>query len=171
MVTAPVIATSPTEPSMPGTPRGVGGWLLLLVIAMTLATPLLGAAFSVACLMKVREGYSSLTALGAWPVFERAYWITFALAAAVLVWGGVGLARRRDWVVVERAKMILWIGWPLGIWIQGMVIPLFAFGRADPFHSLFIGPFVLSVLCAAAWSAYLVRSRRVRATYVRRLTV
>ena len=149
------------------TPRGVGGWLLLLVVAMALATPVLGVAYSAACLMIVREQYASLTALGAWPLFERAYWIVFGLAAAMLVWGGLGLARRRHWAAVERAKIILWIAWPLGIWVQGIVIPLLAFGRADPIHSWFIVPFLVALTSAACWTAYLARSRRVRATYVR----
>jgi len=170
VIPAPVMTTTTAGSSLPATPRGVGGWLLVLVVAMMLVTPLLGAAYSVGCLMKVREQYASLTALGVWPSFDRAYWSTFALAAVLLAWGGFGLARRRDWAAVERAKMILWIGWPIGIWIQGIVIPLFAFGRADPIHSLFIVPFVLSLLCAGGWSAYLARSRRVRATYVRPAT-
>ena len=168
MVIPASVAPSPgASPAIAAAPRGVGGWLLLLVVAMTLATPLLGAAFSVACLAKVREQYASLTALGAWPLFERAYWIAFALAAAMLVWGGVELARRRTWIAVERAKMVLWIGWPIGIWVQGIVIPLLAFGRADPIHSWFIAPWLVAMVAAGLWTAYLAKSRRVRATYAR----
>jgi hypothetical protein len=166
MISPASVAASPdASPAIAGAPRGVGGWLLLLVVAMTLATPLLGAAFSVACLTKVREQHASLTALGAWPLFERAYWIAFALAAALLAWGGVELARRRTWIAVERAKMILWIGWPIGIWVQGILIPLLAFGRADPIHSWFIVPLVASMAAVGVWTAYLAKSRRVRATY------
>ncbi|OIQ66505.1 hypothetical protein GALL_519220 [mine drainage metagenome] len=79
-------------------------------------------------------------------------------------YAGLGLAKGRDISVVKRAKIILWVIGPVASIVMGLFIPLAVFGKieSDP---QFFGAFIASVIVSAIWTAYLSKSRRVKATY------
>jgi membrane protein implicated in regulation of membrane protease activity len=80
------------------------------------------------------------------------------------VYAGYGLLKRRDRSVVRRAQVVLWVIGPIASLIIGLVLPAAVVGDVDVVPE-FIGSFIVSVLAAFLWTAYLSRSRRVKATY------
>ena len=145
-------------------PSGVGGWLLLLVAGLMILGPLLGAARLNGDIISTESQYPNLLTLDKWKTFKSATWLTYACVAAISFYGGWGLARGRDFSVVSRAKVVLWIVGPGAALIMGLLLPLLIFGSLQP-DPQFIGGFIASVVVAAIWTAYLSRSKRVRATY------
>ena len=147
-------------------PVGVGGWLLLLAAGMLVLGPLFGAGRLNLELAVTEEQYPALKNVAAWSTFKLATWLTFLCVALLSVYGGWGLARGRSWSVVIRAKMILWLIGPVASIALGVVIPLVIFGSAaavaDP---QFMTGLISSTIMAAIWTAYLTKSKRVRATY------
>lgn len=146
-------------------PFGVGGWLLLLVIGMLALGPLLGAGRINADFMMAERQYPNLGSLAEWYAFKRATWWAFAVVAAISIYGGWGLVSSRDWSVVNRAKVILWLTGPIASIVLAIFIPLAVFGKTEAGDPQFIGAFIASVIAASIWTAYLSKSKRVRNTY------
>jgi Protein of unknown function (DUF2569) len=144
---------------------GVGGWLVLLVAGMLVLGPLFGTLQLGAQFNALERQYPALVSSDAWSRFKTASWVTFLVIAALNIYGGWGLARGKEWSVVTRAKVILWISGPLGSLVMGVLVPIITLGRASAVDSRFVGSFLASVIAAAIWTTYLSRSKRVRITY------
>lgn len=156
--------TSPPAQMNSEGPAGVAGWLLLLVAGLTLLAPLAGAARINIDIMLAEYQYPVLTDIESWQQYKTATWYSYLVAAGLSIYAGFGLAKGRSPAVVKQAKILLWVAGPLATVFMGIVIPFFVFGKleADPkfFFSLFG-----SVIAATVWTAYLAKSRRVKATY------
>ena len=146
-------------------PSGIGGWLMLLVIGMMVLGPLFGAGGINAGIMTVERQYPHLVSLDQWITFKSATWWTFLGVAALSFYGGWGLARGKDWSVVNRAKWILWISGPVGSLVMGVLIPIIIVGESNAGDGQFVGAFIAQVIAAGIWTAYLSKSKRVRNTY------
>ncbi|HRK36785.1 MAG TPA: DUF2569 family protein [Burkholderiaceae bacterium] len=153
------------KPKIKSGPSGVGGWLLLLVIGMLALGPLLGAGRINADFMMAERQYPNLGSLAEWITFKRTTWWAFAVVAAISMYGGWDLVSSRDWSVVNRAKVILWLTGPIASIVLAIVIPLAVFGKTEASDPQFIGAFIASVIAASIWTAYLSKSKRVRNTY------
>ena len=147
-------------------PRGVRGWLLLLVAGMTVLGPLSGIGGIHDDFRLTESQYPALASLEEWAAFKSATWLTFLCVAAVSFYGGWGLASGNNWSVVKRAKAILWVTGPVALIVMGMLIPIMTFG-ADAVDPRFIPLLIASAAAAGIWTAYLSRSKRVRNTYGR----
>ena len=90
-------------------------------------------------------------------------WVSFLVFATLSFYGGWGLARGKDWSVVKRAKAIIWINGPVLV-IVDETMPIVILG-IEPTYPEFIGRLIGSAISAGIWTAYLSRSKRVRATY------
>ena len=148
---------------------GVRGWLGLLVISMMFIGPLWDAFFIGGGIGMAEYRFPHLVTSPEWETYKTSIWGTFLFVAGLRVYGGLGLARDRRWVVVTRAKRILWVTGPLASVFTGLVLPRFVFGDGWRAYTGdiggFIGGFIVAVIYAAIWSAYLSTSRRVRNTY------
>ncbi len=155
--------TPPASSSASG-PVGVGGWLLLLVAGLMFLGPLMGAGRINADIMSAESQYPNLLTVPAWGTFKSATWWSFLVVCCLSFYAGLGLARGRDISVVKRAKILLWIIGPAASIVMGLFIPLAVFGKieSDP---QFFGALIASVIVSAIWTAYLSKSRRVKATY------
>ncbi len=109
--------------------------------------------------------YPNLASLAEWNAFRTTTWCTFAIFAAISIYGGWGLVSSRDWSVVNRAKVILWLAGPVASIVLAILIPLLMFGEAEASDPQFVGAFLSSVIGASIWTAYLSKSKRVRNTY------
>lgn len=147
-----------------GAPSGVGGWLLVLVVGLMFFGPLSGVGSINAQILSVESQYPNLIAVAEWGVFKSATWYTFLLVGCLSFYAGFGLAKGRTSVVVKRAHILLWVIGPVAVIVMGLLIPLVIFGEfaAD---AQFFGTLFASVISSGVWSAYLSRSRRVKATY------
>lgn len=145
-------------------PVGVGGWLLLLVVGLMFLGPLIGAGRINADIMTVELQYPSLLTVPAWGTFKSATWWSYLVVCCLSFYAGFGLAKGRDISVVKRAKVLLWVIGPVASIVMGLLIPLAVFGKieSDP---QFFGALIASVITSAIWTAYLSKSRRVKATY------
>lgn len=147
-------------------PSGVGGWLLLLVVGLMFLGPLMGVGRLYGDLMSAEDQNPNLRTLESWSTFKSANLWTFLVVAGLSFYAGLGLARRRDMAAVTRAKIVLWVTGPVAAVIMGLLIPYAVFGKARLSPEL-IGAVIASAIAAAAWTAYLSKSKRVRATYDR----
>lgn len=145
-------------------PSGVGGWLLLLVTGLMFLGPLMGAGRINSDIMSAESQYPNLTAAATWGTYKAATWWTFLVVSCLSFYTGIGLARGRDISVVYRAKIMLWIIGPVANVILGLFIPVFVFGKIESGPE-FIGGLTGSAIAAAIWTAYLTKSKRVKATY------
>lgn len=145
-------------------PRGVGGWLLFLIIGMIFLGPLIGAARTNFNFMTTESNYPNIAYLEQWVSYKNiTWWILFA-TSALSVYGGVTLARSSDSSAVERAIWILWLIGPGGVVIDNIaasnLLKDFSF-----FNLEFIKNLIISLANPIIWSAYLKKSKRVKNSY------
>lgn len=155
--------TPPASSSASG-PAGVGGWLLLLVVGLMFLGPLMGAGRLSADITSIESQYPNLLSIPVWSTFKSASWWSFVVVCCLSFYAGLGLAKGRDFSVVKRAKILLWIIGPVASIIMGLFIPLVVIGKVES-DPQFFGSLIASVIGAAIWTAYLSKSRRVKATY------
>lgn len=147
---------------------GVGGWLLLLILGLMFLGPIMGAGRINSDFMSAESQYPNLKQVAAWGTYKSATWLAYLVVCSLSFYAGLGLAKGRDTSVVKRAKILLWVIGPGASLFMGLVLPVVIFGRTESDPSAvgaFIGAFVASVLGAVIWTAYLSKSKRVRATY------
>lgn len=147
-------------------PTGVGGWLLLLVAGLMFLGPLMGAGRINIEIISAESQYPDLLTIPAWSTFKSTTWWSFLVVCCLSFYAGLGLAKGRDISVVKRAQLLLWIIGPVASIVMGLIIPLMVFGQIE-FDPEFLGTLVTSIIVSAIWTAYLSKSRRVKATYVR----
>jgi hypothetical protein len=146
---------------------GMGGWLLLLVIQMMIIGPFLGTGQIYGDFKEAEHQYPALTMLDEWRSYKQATWCLFLGFAALSIYGGWGLARGNKWIVVKRAKIILWVIGPAALVVREL-LPIISFGKANAEITQFAGAFIASFIVSAIWTAYLSKSKRVRNTYSNR---
>lgn len=143
---------------------GVGGWLLLLVTGLMFLGPVMGAGRINADFMSVEDQYPNLKTVTEWGTYKSATWWTFLLVCCLSFYAGLGLVKERSMSAVKRAKIILWVIGPLASLILGAILPVLIFRRFEP-DPQFVGGMIASIIAAAIWTAYLSKSKRVKATY------
>lgn len=149
--------------SPPAIPTGVGGWLLLLVARMMVLGPLLGAGGAYLEFWRAEYQFPALASFDEWRTFKIAFMCGALAVASFTVYGGWGLARGSDRSVVKRAIIILWMTGPAAVLILG--VALWRFFGESPLDEEFILLLIAAIFDAAIWTAYLLRSKRVRNTY------
>lgn len=146
-------------------PIGVGGWLLLLILQMSLIGPLIGAGQIYTELYILEHAYPALVSLSKWATYRSAIWWTFWMTTGLRVFGAWGLATGRDWSVVRRAKIVLWAG-PVGALICVGLAPLVMDVNVETaITRQVVASFMGSVTAASIWTTYLSKSKRVRARF------
>jgi len=160
---AAIDSSSNWPPRAPGL-AGVEGWLLLLVIGLTVIGPLLGAGRLNVELIAAEAQFPRLKTLETWGALKSATWWAYLVFAALSFYAGIGLARGRTISVVTRAKVLIWVIGPFASVVLAVLIPLAVVGKAN-LDAQLIGSLLVSVVVAVLWTAYLSKSKRVRATY------
>lgn len=148
-----------------GEPRGLGGWLVLLVVLMLAFKPIGMLAGTLRAVSMAEQQFPAITSLPNWSTYQLTHLIGAAVIGAISFYGGIGLARGRTWKVVIRAQVALWICGPLATIIFSVVLPLLLFGEDAVMPWDAMKNFVVSVLSATLWTTYLAVSKRVRNTY------
>jgi hypothetical protein len=148
-------------------PKGIKGWLLLLVVGLMLLGPLVGATRLGVDIDMAEQQYPVIKSLPEWKAYKTATWWAFFIATGISFYGGLSLARGHDWPVVKRAKAILWVTGPVASIVMALVIPAVIFGQTLTASLKVIGGIIGSVIAAGIWTAYLSKSKRVRNTYGR----
>lgn len=154
----------PLSAKQAGGPIGVGGFLLFLVVGMIFLGPLGGFLKIYNEIADIERRTPAIRNMDAWTQLKvGTYWV-HAVASGLSIWAGFGLLKDRRSTVVFRAIVVLWIVGPVMSAVSNQVLPYLTFGNMgsgpDVLASLFWSTAVTGI-----WTAYLVKSKRVRATY------
>lgn len=142
---------------------GVGGWLLLLILLFFLV-PLRDHTSIYDFFKTVELQNPVLTQIPEYNTFKTLAWGSFFVSTCLCFYAGVGLVSGRNTKVVKRAMLTLWIIGPIAGLFMEVILPVFAFGKTE-IDPQFVGRITASTVLAAIWTAYLYKSKRVRATY------
>ena len=135
--------------------RGVGGWLLVLIIGMVLVTPLSYFAIHFATISMIESSYPHLLQNAGWAREKTASSILLSACAAISMLGGIMLWQRHKRNTVYLAVSALWINGPVGIVLLAVI-----YNVSSPLKFL-----IQSLVPATLWTLYLFRSVRVKNTY------
>lgn len=145
---------------------GVGGWLALLVIGMTVLGPLLFVVSTAGEFSQAERLQPNLQSVEGWAGFKGATWALVGLSVLTSIYGGVGLFCGRHWSYVKRAITALWVSGPLTRLIAVGILPGIFFGGVSAEPADWAGV-LRPILPVAVWTACLLRSRRVSILYPR----
>ena len=146
-------------------PVGFGGWLALLVVWMIVFRPVAGV-YMLSMMRDDSLANPNILENSSWLINTSTFWIIFLAVAALSIYGGLRLWRDRSPAAVRTAIIILWIYSPVAA-ADLLIARSFLEGRV-PWPNA-VMTIVINLAIAAVWTAYLMRSRRVRNTYVQRL--
>lgn len=141
--------------------EGIGGWLALLILWMVVLRPLAGIVLWQEMHAANAEDPEAV-ARSSLLVSTTFFWIVFLCLAALNIYGGVRLWRDRSFAAVRCAIAILWIAAPIAIGALIIAQAYLTNGVTLADAATRLGT---NVAAAAAWTAYLLRSKRVRNTY------
>ena len=143
---------------------GIGGWLALLILGLVLLGPFFGAVRIGGDIASTESQYPGLLTVPAWATYKSAIWFSYLLGTGLGIYAGVCLFSKRDASVVSKAKIIIWIIGPAAAVVNSFVIPLAIFGKLESDPRIF-GALLGSILFTTLWTAYLSKSRRIKARY------
>ncbi len=146
-------------------PKGVGGWLLLLVFMLGLYTPVMGARSLYYDFIVAPQKMPVLEANPLWLQYRMAIWIIFGMVCLLCFATAYAL-----WKIHRPMTVQLAIGM---VWLAGPLVPvIYAATASMIFNMAFsqaIKPFLVVMASAAIqsaiWTGYLLKSVRVRNTY------
>ena len=149
----------------PGDLEKPHGWLALLIAGLVFFGPLVGMGQISGDLYQTESQYPQLLNVPAWGSYKTLTWAVFIVAVALSVVAGVRLLRTRKRSAVSFAIAALWLSGPVAAIIMVFILPAVLFGSADISSETMTGmmkPFFGAII----WTAYLLRSTRVKARYV-----
>ena len=155
----------------PDAPKGVGGWLTFLIIILSVLNPLVNIGFLAAELRNVELQNPALLQI---PVFVHYKWFSWAVVLACAVIGitaGYTLWKKHVWKSVRKAIVSIWIMGPLSVVLVALYVYMNFGSLVSQFASEIGGSLLKSIIWATIWTFYLLRSKRVRNTYVQETAV
>lgn len=69
-------------------PKGIGGWLLLLILGMTVFGPLIGAVRIYLELLATELSTPALVSLQIWDSYKASIWLSFLVFCGLSMWAG-----------------------------------------------------------------------------------
>lgn len=145
-------------------PVGIGGWLFLLVLMLTILGPMIAAVLLHKGIADAELQVPNLAMARPWVHYKMASWLFQAVVAMASIYAGFGLALRRDTAVVMRAHVVLWFIGPGTVLVQLLILQVFIGTDPNAVPS-FIFSMIKSCVPPLIWTAYLSHSNRVRNTY------
>jgi hypothetical protein len=151
----PEVALSSEAPELEGRsePSGIGGWLQFLIIALIFLGPLLNAVMTYVELQSAKDMEPPLSSDG-FMLLQLISWSIFAAYCAISIGTGLLLQKRR-----KRSTIYIVVGL---IWLLGPILNIGAAAIADAFD----GSEGRSIVFSVVWTAYLLRSKRIKNTYI-----
>ena len=146
-------------------PRGVGGWLMVLILWLMLLGPLRSFWINVGGLLNSEFDQPALASSADWLTYKRWTWIVWLVSSGIAISAGYRLWRHHRKTSVGFAVIALWAAGP-GALLGYLAVTALVYGHmttASP-TALILGA-TISCLFAAAWTVYLKRSRRIALTY------
>ncbi len=145
---------------------GIGGWLLFLIVILMVLGPATGLGRLTNEIQDVEKKFPALAVNLQWTHYKQASWLILAASAAIGFSAGYRLWKIHAAESVRFAIVALWLAGPLGN-LCFLVASLLIFGlraNASVMPGM-LGVIMASCIAAGIWTAYLMRSLRVRNTY------
>lgn len=146
---------------------GVGGWLVLLIVGLTILGPLVGFGRMIDEIEMAEKQFPSLLSNAAWHQYKQISWNVFVVTVAISISAGYRLWKIHVKESVSFAIIALWLAGPIGNIAQIIIIGI-SFGLNTNTINKAIPSFIASVIPAGLWTAYLLCSVRVKNTYMLR---
>lgn len=143
-------------------PIGIGGWLLFFILTRIVLGPPWNALRMTHRWNEIKEQVPDFAATYEFSLLQSISWSTFAVGTAISVTSGLLLWRWKSRRSVTIAIYALWMAGP-ALAIVSYVIALLVTDTHPELSDLAI--FALPLASAVFWTAYLVKSKRVRNTY------
>jgi tryptophan-rich sensory protein len=144
---------------------GIGGWLVLLIMNLMLFGPLLGFGGLYAEFSRIGNEFPLLAKSPQWQSYEVATKLIFLVCSVIGIIAGHRLLKKHVRQSVCFAIFSLWIVGPLANMAYVFVLSItFDQSIANALTEL-MGDLGASCLAAGVWTAYLLRSVRVKNTY------
>jgi uncharacterized RDD family membrane protein YckC len=145
---------------------GVGGWLAWLVGCLMSIGPAVGLGELLSDFERAEQHFPNLLSGSAWGEYQELTWYVFACSVAISIYAGYRLWKVHVKVSVQIAVISLWLAGPISS-LCNIAIFWHLFGakaiEQQPLAAAV--SLVVSVAGAAVWTAYLLRSVRVKNTY------
>jgi hypothetical protein len=141
-------------------PEGVGGWLLFLIVGLTIG-PLINASILNGGILFVERQHPNIKTQELWITLKYVTWCVVLLFSVLSWYAALGLAISRTMTVIHRTKILLWVIGPFAYFVIHSIIPMFILGRVLSNPSAIVASFLGAIL----WTLYLSKSKRVLATY------
>jgi uncharacterized membrane-anchored protein YitT (DUF2179 family) len=143
--------------------KGVGGWLAILVVGLIFVVPIRE-------LIGLVGLFGSVSSLPGWQLFKIWTLAMSLTVGGISIGAGVALLTRHQPSTVTFAMVALWVVGPGGI-ISLLLVMGTTLGRAivDRAVPEMIGTVISVCITSVVWTAYLLRSRRVKNTYYSQL--
>lgn len=150
---------------------GIGGWLGFLIASLMIFSPLGRLGTIVRQFSRTEKQYPQLLANAQWANYKLAIWLIVSVCVAISIAAGYRLWKVHFSESVRFAIIALWISGPLGGLLY-MATEAVVFGIQDMPSTMpeKLRGMAVSICAAAAWTAYLLRSVRVRNTYKTKLS-
>jgi hypothetical protein len=145
-------------------PKGIAGWLLILVVGLIVFGPLLSFAEIATNLNQTEKTYPILLINSNWVNYKTAVWIATVVGNAASIYAGYILACRRDSDAVSRTVIIMWLVLPTILLITVGALPSIYLNvdMSDKFNGKNVAIYLITTF---AWTLYLEKSKRVKNTY------
>jgi hypothetical protein len=146
-------------PRNPSSLVGVGGWLTLLIVVLTILGPLRGLSQMINEFQATEKAFPNLAANAAWLQYKQISWMIFAITAAISISAGYRLWKIHVHKSVRFAILALWLVGPVGntAYIIAAVVSFGSIASADMLPDM-VGSLIGSGIVAVIWTAYLIRS-------------
>lgn len=145
--------------------HGVGGWLAFLVIGLMFLGPLISLGITASDLARMERDYPNLMGNSDWKTLKILTWGGMVTQVAFTFTAGFRLSNSFNPASVRFAIFTLWfvaVGLPVA---QFYAVTSFTRLDGDDIRSDLARWIGQSLLWAIIWTAYLVRSKRVKNTY------
>ncbi|MBN9462394.1 MAG: DUF2569 family protein [Burkholderiales bacterium] len=145
---------------------GVGGWLGFLIFGLTILSPLSGFGKLSSEFRDALEQFPQLAGNSQWQNYKLMSWLIFTTSAVISFSAGYRLWKAHFNESVRFAILALWLAGPLAnILYMASAFLIFGDSVGGNATAKMIGGTIASCVAAGIWTAYLMRSVRVRNTY------
>lgn len=159
--------SSATKQLKKDSPKGIGGWLLFFIIAITVIAPLGNIGSTTSDFILVEAQNPLLSNSEEWITFKKIYWFIVICISIYGIASGIFLAKEKKPTAVENAISYLWVSGPIASFILSIILPITSFDKISLSNTLStsVTPMLISTISTLIWIAYLKKSKRVKNTY------
>ncbi|WP_353193427.1 DUF2569 family protein [Pandoraea pnomenusa] len=152
--------------------RGLGGWLAFLIFALLVIGPCVTLGEAYVGFAELERAYPGLRGSELWGRFRMLSWAVIIVSIGLSYWAGMRLILRREPSSVWITQFAIWLSGPCATAVHLFVVPVIVSGSVAVITHIDTPQLIVEIVRlgsgavgTAAWSIYLVKSRRVARTY------